>query len=202
MSAVSTPIVTTAPTTAPTTSPASPSDGMEHGVYYAHYLRDSATKPAPTYYKALLEGATRKVIIWDPYFNQNDTEIFSWLKNTVDVTVLSSKSAMHTGYLQDLVDNTKLQLPNTLRGSCVFTFGYIDTCRYGADMWKSHDRYLIIDDIDYYLIGSSVSYHREAHQSTGIYQVTEQRDKDVIQDAFDKTFSVCTTDRTFKTETI
>ena len=74
MSAVSTPLATTAPTTAPTSSPASPADGMEHGVYYAHYLRDSATKPAPTYYRALLEGAKRKVIIWDPYFNQNAFE--------------------------------------------------------------------------------------------------------------------------------
>ena len=202
MSAVSTPLVTTAPTTASTSSPASPADGMEHGVYYAHYLRDSSTKPAPTYYKALLEGATRKVIIWDSYFHQPDTEIFSWLKNPVDVTVLSSKSAMHTRYLQDLVDNTRLQLPTALSGRCVFTFGYINTDRYGLDLWRTHDRYLIIDDLDYYLIGGSIAQHREAHQSTGIYQVTEQRDKDVIQDAFDKTFSVCTSDRTFRTETI
>lgn len=177
-------------------------DGMEHGVYYAHYLRDSLGKPAPTMYYDLIAGANSKVVIWDPYFHPADAEVFARLTKEVDVYVLSCKSSQNRTYLQDLIDATRLQIPAAVAGNCNFTFGFIDTDIYGKEVWCTHDRYLIIDDTDYYLIGGSVSQHRAPHQSTGIYQVIEPADKLVIKNAFDKTYAICTSDRTYKVETI
>lgn len=183
---------------APGTSP----DGMEHGLFYAHYLRDSLGKTAPTMYFGLISMANSKVIIWDPYFRPEDAEIFARLTKEVDVYVLSCKSSQHRTYLQDLIDATRLQIPAAIAGNCNFTFGFIDTDKYGKEVWCTHDRYLIIDDTDYYLIGGSVAQHRAPHQSTGIYQVTDDADKNVIKNAFNKTYAICTSDRTYRAETI
>lgn len=47
-----------------------------------------------------------------------------------------------------------------------------------------HDRYLIIDDTDYYLIGSSLDAQQTSNKYHGIFQLTEKADKDVVANLF------------------
>lgn len=181
---------------------ASVSDTMRHGVQYAHYLRTSAVQPFPSYYEHLLSLATTRVIIWDPYFHKPDTAIFRGLNAPVEVTVLSSKSGNQKEvYLNNLISETPNHLKTSLLGNCTFNFGFIDKGRYGAEVWNTHDRYLIVDD-DYYLVGASVAHHLAAHDSTGICRLAEQTDKDIIQQAFDKCWQICVHDSMYKTKTL
>lgn len=178
------------------------SDNMVHGVQYAHYLRSSATQPFPSFYEHLLSLATTRVIIWDPYFHDADTAIFRGLNAPVDVTVLSSKSASQKdSYLNKLFTETPNHLKASLTGNCTFSFGFIDKGRHGAEVWNTHDRYLIIDN-DYYLVGASVAHHLAAHGSTGICKLMEHADKDIVQQAFDKCWQICVHDSMYKTQTL
>lgn len=178
------------------------SDNMRHGVQYAHYLRTSTVQPFPSYYEHLLSLATTRVIIWDPYFHKPDTAIFRGLNVPVEVTVLSSKSGNQKEvYLNNLISETPNHLKASLIGNCTFNFGFIDKGRYGAEVWNTHDRYLIVDN-DYYLVGASVAHHLAAHDSTGICKVAEQADKDIIQQAFDNCWQICVHDSMYKTKTL
>ena len=176
------------------------SDNMRHGVQYAHYLRASVTQPFPTYYEYLLSLASTRVIIWDPYFHKTDTEIFRGLNAPVEVHVLSSKSgSQKDDYLNSLISENSNHLKACLIGNCTFNFGFIDKGRYGADVWNTHDRYLIVDN-DYYLVGASVAHHLKAHDSTGICKLAKQADKEIIQQAFDKCWQICVHDSMYKTK--
>ena len=176
------------------------SDQMTHGEQYAHYLRSAQVQPFPTYYEQLLAQATDRVIIWDPYFHSPDTAIFRGLDASVEVTVLSSKrSKIKDTYLDGLITETPNHLKSHLRDTCTFNFGFIDTDRHADDVWNTHDRFLIVDN-DYYLVGASVAHHLAAHGSTGICKLTSQKDKDVIQQAFDKCWQICVLDSMYKTK--
>lgn len=176
-------------------------DHMVHGKRYAFFLRESLADPSPTYYTDILKSATSKVYIWDPYFWSADTAIFDCFRHQVEVTVLTSKSKQKTTYLQELIDETRNQLDPSAAGS-TFKFGFIDTDKYGKQVLKSHDRFLILDDNECYLIGASVEYHRRTMESTGIYHIEHQKDRDVIKAAFNKVLAICERDGTCKIETI
>lgn len=47
-----------------------------------------------------------------------------------------------------------------------------------------HDRFLIIDDTDVFLIGSSVGYHTNSQKSTGIFKVSNNDTKNFIKSIF------------------
>ena len=50
--------------------------------------------------------------------------------------------------------------------------------------FQFHDRFLIIDQKTTYLIGSSIGYHIESNQSTGIYMVNDDLSADFIKEIF------------------
>lgn len=178
-----------------------PSDNMEHGINYAIYLKDSDTKPAPSYYGQLLSKATKKVIIWDAYFHDCDATIFQHLLQPVEVIVLSKKnSKVKDSYFESLHVATERSIRSTLKDNCTFTFGFIDTDKF-RNLWQCHDRFLIVDD-EYFLVGASVTSHQTSQHTTGICRITEDADKQVIKNAFDQTFRQCQSDRMYKTYTI
>ncbi len=180
----------------------SETDNMEHGTQYAHYLRDDPNKPTPGYYSNLISLATNKIIIWDPYFHDVDTEIFKNLSHSVEVYVLSSKSNNNKNqYLSGLEMRTNEYINNNVRGTCLFNFGFVDTCIYGKELWNTHDRFLIVDG-RYFLIGASVAHHLKAHDSTGICELVNENDKNIIQNAFNQCWGICTHDITYITVTI
>lgn len=180
----------------------SPTDNMVHGTQYSHYLRDDIAKPTPCYHERLLSEATNKVVIWDPYFHAPDTAIFRGLKNAVEVYVLSSKSKpLKDIYLDALIAETPNHLIPRVKSHCTFNFGFIDTCKYGKELWNTHDRFLIVDD-KYYLVGASVAHHLASHDSTGICRLRFRVDKQIVQNAFDKCWTVCVNDLMYKTKTL
>lgn len=186
--------------TGSTTGWSSGSDHMAHGRQYAFFLRETDVDPAPTYYSEILRTAKFKVHIWDPYFWKDDTAVFECFRHRIEVTVLTSKSSQRTGYLQELIDETKNHIDPSATDSN-FKFGFIDTDKHGK-VFKSHDRFLIIDDNECYLIGASVEYHRRAIESTGIYHIEHDEDRGVIKTAFNKVLTICENDGTCRVETI
>ena len=47
-----------------------------------------------------------------------------------------------------------------------------------------HDRFLIIDDTDVYLVGASLDAHMGTNKSYGIYHLTETDDKNLVIDTY------------------
>ena len=62
-----------------------------------------------------------------------------------------------------------------------------------------HDRYLIIDDTDYYLIGSSLDSQQTSRKYHGILLLTEEEDKKIIEDLFVKYQTLYNSHRAYKT---
>ncbi len=175
------------------------SDNMMHGANYAFFLRDDASKPAPTYYGDLIASATKWVYIWDPYFHDGDTAVFANLSNCVKVVVLTKKNARRKDvYLDGLINHTKANINSSVKGNCCFAFGFIDTDSHPQGVWQCHDRFIIIDDENFFLVGASVESHLRSLHSTGIYEVTADEDKEIIRDAYKKTFKECFRQRMLK----
>lgn len=186
----------------PDNIPSVENDNMVHGVYYAHYLRKQLNQPYPTYYGTLISQAINKIYIWDPYFHYPDTAIFRYLRSAVEVYVLSSKTYdKKDTYLDALLAATSSSIVSSVRGQCRFYFGFIDKSRYGAEVWNTHDRFLIVDD-RYFLVGASVAHHLASHESTGIYQLTEPADKNIVQNAFNHCWQICVSDSMYKTQVL
>lgn len=62
-----------------------------------------------------------------------------------------------------------------------------------------HDRYLIIDDTDYYLIGSSLDSQQTSRKYHGMLLLTEEEDKKIIEDLFVKYQTLYNSLRAYKT---
>lgn len=199
-------MATSSVTPIPASMPTPPvGDGMRHGANYAFFLRDNTPGLTyPTYYGDILSSVSNKVCIWDPYFHKDDAVLFDKLPATIgEIIILSSKTNRKKNeYIQGIIDETRNHIPTAAVGNCTITVAFIDTDSHGLDEWHTHDRFLIVDDSEYYLIGSSAEFHRRLRQSTGIYHITENADKQVIQDAFNQTFAVSQADRMYKTETL
>ena len=52
--------------------------------------------------------------------------------------------------------------------------------------WIFHDRFLIIDECDVYLIGSSIGWHLSSQESTGVFRVKDQGTKDFIRSLYNE----------------
>lgn len=159
---------------------------------YSFYLRDCNTKPAPTMYGNLISGATSKIIIWDPYIHHQDISVFSQLTCAVDIVLLTLMGAQKwSNWQTGIINEFRQMVPTAFLDETSLTLAYIDKAQHGDDLngkWQFHDRFLIIDDMDYYLVGSSIAHHLSAKQSTGIMKLEHDVDKALIYDVFSKTF--------------
>lgn len=173
-----------------TQSHALSSHNMEHGLQYSFYLHDSDSKAAPSLYSELVSQAQVKISIWDPYIHNVDMEVFNNISTAVDIEILTMCDAprWQTKY-QNCLAALKSHVPNYLLHSVSFRIAYIGKDINFHEVWHFHDRFLMIDDADFYLIGSSVEYHHTPHASTGIYHIEHEADKIVIRNAYDKTFN-------------
>ena len=200
---MATPIITTqgvqpAPSSTPVNtsavnpSPTNPSPtNMDEGIRYSFFLNDG-TKGAgdyPKLYATLIASAQTKIVVWDGYIHQPDMELIKNISHPVSLILLTSCSSQNWSQKRDaLLNELKQQVPVGLKPDVSVQIGYIDRSVHGQDKWNCHDRFLIIDDTEYYLIGSSMAHHRELHSSTGILHIEHSDDKDVIQKAFDKVY--------------
>lgn len=169
----------------------------EHSAYRMHecgqdeywfYHRGSYPNDPPLLYKDLVDNANGEVIIWDPYFNvypnNNDQNIFSNIKNDITIKILVYTSLQRKiTYLSDVKDAIKGVIPPNK--DCRFGMRLInrdDQPNQGSRFF--HDRFLIIDETNVYLIGSSVGNHVQQGLSTGIFKVTNSNTVDFINSIF------------------
>ena len=167
-------------------------DNMKHGENYAFYHRPESQSLPPRWYKKLIESAQRSIEIWDPYFNYkpedsiDDSRLFGYLRSSLKVRYLAIDGK---GSFEE-----KMRACEPLIGSIVvptlktgmdIQFGYITTGDDFGKYWEFHDRLLIIDNVRFFLIGSSIGYHLESKASTGIYELKDNEDQRLVREMFD-----------------
>jgi len=142
---------------------------------YWFYHKGSFPDCEPLYYKYLIKNANSYIEIWDPYFNVSnepgDQNIFDEIPKNITLKILTLKGLVRSqSYLTDVLNSLKIKIPaskNIRFGLRLYNLG--DDANQGN--WFFHDRYLIIDQKDVYLIGSSVEWHIRSVGSTGIFKI-------------------------------
>ncbi len=155
---------------------------------YWFYHKGSYTNDNPLLYQKLINNATREIIIWDPYFNvdngNSDQQIFSNIKKDITIKILTFKGLDCThSYLTKVLNAMKNEIPPSK--DCRFALRVInkgDSANQGGFFF--HDRFLIIDNINVYLVGGSIGFHIGAKQSTGIYRVVNPETSKFIVSIF------------------
>jgi hypothetical protein len=161
--------------------------GEGNDKYWFFHHPDFQADP-PLVYQQLIASATSHINVWDPYFNisppNRDYDIFYSVGQGITIQLLTQKGLSSTStYFNDIADGLKLIIPrskNTRLGIRAIDKG--DTHQY---FWQFHDRFLIIDQQQVFLIGSSVGNHLKPAHSTGIYRVTDPDTASFIVSLFD-----------------
>lgn len=155
---------------------------------YCFYHKVSHPASPPTLYSQLISNASSTIEIWDPYFNAaitpSDATIFASVKPMVSIKLLTQKG-MRAGnpYLTEVATAIKAAiLPSQ---NVRFGLRVVDKSNQGMVDWHFHDRMLIVDGTDFYLVGSSIGYHVTAQCSTGMFAVQDPVTQSFIRWLFD-----------------
>ena len=157
---------------------------------YWFYHKGSYPSDNPLFYQELIDNATNEIIIWDPYFHikspNGDQDVFANIKDNITIKILTYKGLdRNQQYLIDVQNALKTvisPLKDTRFGLRVINKSEPHT----QSERFFHDRFLIIDSTEVYLIGSSIEYHLryENALSTGIFKVSNNETKDFIKSIF------------------
>lgn len=137
---------------------------------YWLYHKPSFPGVEPLLYDDIISKANNSIDVWDPYFHAaTDPIIFSNVQNNVTIRILSRKGLTAVGltYMPNVRNAIQGIIPVSKNVS--FCIGVIDTSTKGD--WDFHDRFLIIDTSEVYLIGASVENNHTAKKTSGIYKV-------------------------------
>lgn len=156
------------------------------GKFY-HFYDRMKTRGLPGHYQSLLKGAKQTIAVWDPHYHQCDCSVFSDIdQDGIYVEILTTCECsenkddmdVFAGKVLDAIDTT--DVPN-----CEVRV-YALAPRVLRQKWGTewHDRFLIIDSKEVYLVGASLDSHENSKRSYGIYQLTETEDKNIVIDAY------------------
>ncbi|MDE7378356.1 MAG: hypothetical protein K2N13_05260 [Paraprevotella sp.] len=156
-------------------------DGFEHGKHYSFYDAEKASEIPPAYYQDLLATAQTTIQIWDSYYMEGtDANVFSKVVNdNISIHILTASApGQNEQTMKAFADNIK----KTLEGNGVKGFNIVIQC-YNEFIKRTkvcHDRFLILDHKEIYLIGASMNNQILSSRSFGICNVSEQTDKHLI----------------------
>lgn len=165
-------------------------DGMP---CYWFYHKDSFPSDPPLVYRQLVCNAKSTIEVWDPHINvphgpipvstPNDMRIFDNVQPRITIKILTQKG-MTKGrtFMLSVESALKALVPATLDvrfGLRVIQKGA------GMDNWIFHDRMLIIDSTDFYVVGSSIGWHLEPEGSTGIFRIRDEKTRIFMRQLFD-----------------
>lgn len=183
-------------------------DKMEHGTHYALFDHSVYGNVDPGLYGLLLESAQQRVYIWDPYCNDDASQydVFSHINVALDLLVLTNCSSDKDDKMVRALEYIKQNVQSNILRDIHIRLMYVDSRihnRANNVNYNLHDRFLIVDD-KYFLVGTSWGYYstKGAPGTTGIYEVTDESDKRLIQDKFDKYKRVAENDGTVKMKAI
>ena len=172
----------------PSTADAVTPPAFEYGEDYAFY--DARTKRPPDYYQKILATATKTIQIWETHSKpEEDWKVFSEVTcPQIDITILTicDKDLNDETAVRLLANNIVNNLNNAVK-TCVLTiFAFRRLCIYDDLMW--HDRFLVIDDTDYYLVGPSMNNQVGSDTSFGIHYLSKNLDRDLLKKKLDGFF--------------
>lgn len=185
----------TIPTTAPTTTSnsgavTSPLNvfakvaNMYKGNHYYFSCRPDFGGVTPSLYQQVLGLAVHEVWVWDSYFHQTDGAIFGALTNPgISIKMITEPKVPLAIFKSRVVTNMETTMIAAIKAGCSITITQAKGM--GFSDWKMHDRFLIVDKTHVFLIGSSVGNYLIAGESTGVYEVTDNEDKELIISAFE-----------------
>ena len=183
-------------------------DKMQHGVNYSLFDHSIYGNVDPGYYGILLESAQNRVYIWDPYCNDdsNQYDVFSHIREPLDLVVLTNCSSDKDQKMINGLNYIKQNIITSILSDMKISLMYVDSKKHNGHNnvnYFLHDRFLIVDD-RYFLVGTSWGYYSSqgAPGTTGIYEITENADKLLIQSVFDKYRQVAESDGTVKMKPI
>lgn len=186
----------------------STTDKMQHGVNYSLFDHSIYGNVDPGYYGILLENAQNRVYIWDPYCNDNPNQydVFSHIREPLDLVVLTNCSSDRDQKMVNGLNYIKQNIITGILSDMKISLMYVDSkIHQGPNNvnYFLHDRFLIVDN-RYFLVGTSWGYYSSqgAPGTTGIYEITENGDKLLIQSMFDKYRQVAENDGTVKMKPI
>lgn len=162
--------------------------GFSSGVNYYFYTQSLQN---PLLYQQILSNAKTQIDIWDPYYNKDAAHVFDQIEQeniTINILTHSYRNQYETDRdIKEFKDEIKSVLSKRIDH-----FHINIKCNYknsGAIAW--HDRYLIIDNHDAYLVGTSIEEQIRSTKSFGIYQITEEEDRDLIIASKTNCFNSC-----------
>lgn len=170
---------------------ASISHNFEQGADY--YFFDNRKEEVPNLYKQLLAAATDHIQIWDPYYDENkDAELFEDVKaNIMDIEILTTQEhhGCNSRTAQELADNILNAIPKENTPKCKvivrsFANGAKNRANLPIPLW--HDRYLIIDKTEVFLIGPSLTSQVETKRSFGFFRLNLTDDIKVVKKYFEE----------------
>ena len=151
-----------------------------------YVLHDPEINKNAAYYKELLAGAKKSIRILDSYaFNGNDSirvfEVVSCDNITIEIYT--------TGYDEKKIESYSDKIRNVIKKNMQhYTIKIFSFKEYGVrneqkiSLW--HDRYLIIDDKDFYLVGNSLDGQQMSMKYHGIYHLNETQDKEIVANLY------------------
>lgn len=175
-----------------------PSNTYE-GVYYTFYDASVDSTALPYTYIDLLCIAKKSITIWDTHIQDGDEMIFEALSHVndgVQIRILSILSDRQDkmdmeNFADDMFKEIKAKSNGcTLQVRCYFNRPSSYHFTNIKSLW--HDRFLIIDDVSYYLVGASLGNHINGNKCYGIYKVDSAKDQNIIKTAFEKYYSNAT----------
>ena len=146
------------------------------GKFY-HFYDKMKTRGLPGHYLSLLKGAKQSIAIWDPHYRQCDCSVFSEIEQDgiyIEILTICECSEIKADMdafaskVLNTIDKTDVPICKVK----VYSLAPYNIRQEWSAEW--HDRFLIIDNIDVYLVGASLDSHEKSKRSYGIYQLTEK----------------------------
>lgn len=161
---------------------------------YWFYHKGSYPTDEPLLYRQILATASSYIEIWDPYFNvdaaNDDQEIFDLINPNITIKILTKKGLDGPRtYLTNVHNAMKIKIPQAMNvrfGLRVINKG--DALNFGN--WFFHDRFLIIDQSEVFIVSGSVGWHVKSLESTGIFKVDNNDTKIFIRSLFDEYWKI------------
>jgi hypothetical protein len=172
---------TTGPISVPSTvtSVSTPAP-FEYGEDYAFY--DARSGLLPDYYQKLLATATTSIQIWDTHTRIDDWKVFTSIRKTglrITLMTICDKDFKTEQDVKDLANGIKNNMDAAVTSFNLKIFAFHDKYRYSQKLW--HDRFLVIDDRDYYLVGPSLNNQYGSSSSFGIHFLSKAKDIKVLE---------------------
>ncbi|MCW3467652.1 hypothetical protein [Chitinophaga nivalis] len=156
---------------------------------YWFYHKESFPVDPPLLYQQLIAGAKSFIEIWNPYFNvpsgtPGDAIIFTSVQLQVTIKLLTQKGMTRGNpYLQAVENAMQIVIPASRQVR--FGLRVVNKSNTTMENWWFHDRMLIIDKTNFYLVEAPIGHHISVQGSTGIYSVKDHATQSFMRQLFD-----------------